>query len=67
MYKLLGGNIMSKRKKKKGRYRFDIVLILSIFILIVSFCAYMTNTTLEEVLESKYPSGIVVHEEKYGE
>jgi len=58
---------MAKKKKRKGRYRFDIVLILSIFILIVSFCAYMTNTTLEEVLESKYPSGIVVHEEKYGE
>lgn len=58
---------MARKKKKKGRYRFDIVLILSIFILIVSFCAYMTNTTLEEVLESKYPSGIVVHEEKYGE
>lgn len=58
---------MAKKKKKKGRYRFDIVLVVSIFILIVSFCAYMTNTTLEEVLEIKYQGGIVVHQEKYGE
>ncbi len=58
---------MAKKKKRKGRYRFDIVLIMSIFILIVSFMAYMTNTTLEEVLDSKYPEGIVVHQENYGE
>lgn len=58
---------MKKKSKKKGRYRFDIVLITSIFILFISFCAYMTNTTLEEVLENKYPDGIVVHQEKYGE
>lgn len=58
---------MAKKKKRKGRYRFGLVFVLSIFILIISFCAYMTNTTLEEVLESKYPDGIVVHQENYGE
>ncbi len=58
---------MAKKKKRKGRYRFGIVLIMSLFILVISFCAYMTNTTLEEVLENKYPSGIVVHQENYGE
>ena len=58
---------MAKKKKRKGRYRFGIVLIVSVFILIVSFCAYMTNTTLEEVLEKKYPDGIVVHQENYGD
>lgn len=61
-----GGKQMAKKKKRKGRYRFGLVLVLSAFILIISFCAYMTNTTLEEVLESKYPDGIVVHQENYG-
>lgn len=58
---------MARRKKRKGRYRFGIVLILSVLILIASFFAYMTNTTLEDVLEKKYPDGIVVHQEQYGE
>ena len=61
-----GGKQMARKKKRKGRYRLGIVIILSIFILAVSFFAYMTNTTLEDVLENKYPDGIVVHQEQYG-
>ena len=53
------------KKKKKNRYHFGIVLIVSILILIVSFCAYMNNTSLEEVLEAKYDNGIVVHQDDY--
>ena len=58
---------MARKKKRKGRYRLGIVIIMSFFILMISFFAYMTNTTLEEVLEKKYPDGIVVHQEQYGE
>ena len=45
---------MAFRRKRKGRYRLDIMMIMSIFILIVSFFAYMGNTSLEDVLQDKY-------------
>lgn len=54
---------MAKRKKRKGRYRIDLMIIMSILILILSFCAYMGNTSLEDVLDSKYPNGIVLHKD----
>lgn len=57
---------MAKRKKRKGRFRLDLMMILSIFILIISFFAYMSNTTLEDVLKTKYPDGVVIHQEDYG-
>lgn len=56
---------MAFRRKRKGRYRLDIMIIMSIFILIVSFFAYMGNTSLEDVLKDKYPEGVVLHQQDY--
>ena len=56
---------MALRRKRKGRYRLDIMMIMSIFILIVSFFAYMGNTSLEDVLKDKYPEGVVLHQQDY--
>lgn len=56
---------MAFRRKRKGRYRLDIMIIMSVFILIVSFFAYMGNTSLEDVLKDKYPEGVVLHQQDY--
>ncbi len=53
-----------KQKKKKG-FRIDIVLIAGLFVLLISFCAYMMNTTLEDVLKDEYGSSIVTHDYTY--
>ena len=56
---------MALRRKRKGRYRLDIMMIMSIFILIVSLFACMGNTSLEDVLKDKYPEGVVLHQQDY--
>lgn len=56
---------MAFRRKRKGRYRLDIMMIMSVFILIVSFFAYMGNTSLEDVLKDKYPEGVVLHQQDF--
>ena len=47
-----GEDHMNDNKKKKNSYRLDIVLIVSFFVMLISFCAYMMNTTLDDVLEN---------------
>ena len=56
---------MNDNKKKKNGYRLDIVLIVSFFVMLISFCAYMMNTTLEEVLENETGSSVVTHDYTY--
>lgn len=56
---------MDDNKKKKNGYRLDIVLIVSFFVLLISFCAYMMNTTLEDVLENETGSSVVTHDYTY--
>ncbi|MBR1422487.1 MAG: hypothetical protein IJ571_03485 [Ruminococcus sp.] len=48
--------------EKKYRFRLGLVLLISFVILAVSFCAYMMNTTLEEVLESETGSSVITHD-----
>ncbi|MGN0595318.1 MAG: hypothetical protein ACI4I6_09175 [Hominimerdicola sp.] len=48
-------------KKNKSRFRFDIVIACSLFVLLVSFCAYMLNTSLEEVLEKESGQQVITH------
>ena len=47
-------------KKRKDRLRIDIVLIVSVLILLVTFFAYMLDTPLEEVLEEERGSGVII-------
>ena len=60
-----GEDLMNDNKKKKNGYRLDIVLIVSFFVMLISFCAYMMNTTLEEVLENETGSSVVTHDYTY--
>ncbi len=53
------------KKEEKNGYRLDIVLIVSFFVMLISFCAYMMNTTLEEVLENETGSSVVTHDYTY--
>jgi len=55
----------NKKVKKKNRFRLDIALILGFFVMLVSFCAYMLNTSLEDVLEEEYSTSIVTHDYTY--
>ncbi len=50
---------------KKYRYRFDILLILSAAILLITFCAYMINTRLEDTLYRKRGVEVVTHDYTY--
>ncbi|MDO4945217.1 MAG: hypothetical protein Q4E74_08485 [Ruminococcus sp.] len=54
-----------KKVKKKNRFRLDIALILGFFVMLISFCAYMLNTSLEDVLEEEYGTSIVTHDYTY--
>lgn len=53
---------MSRRNKKKSRFRLDIVLIISFFIFLISISMYMINTDLDDVLEEEYGAPIVTHD-----
>lgn len=52
-------------KKTNGKFRIDIILIVSFFVLLVSFCAYMIETDLNDVLNDEYGSSIVTHDYTY--
>ena len=48
-----------------GNFMLSVVLIVSFFVMLISFCAYMMNTTLEEVLENETGSSVVTHDYTY--
>ena len=52
-------------KKKKSRFRFDILLIVSLLILIVVFCAYVLNTPVIDILENERDTQVVTHDNNY--
>jgi hypothetical protein len=51
--------------EKKYRFRLGLVIVISFIILAVSFCAYMMNTTLEEVVESETGSSVITHDNTF--
>ena len=56
-------NKMEKKDKKdKNRFRVDIIVIASFFVLLVSFCAYMINTELDDVLKNEFGNSVVTHD-----
>jgi hypothetical protein len=48
------------KKKRKGGLRVDIIVIVSLLILIVTFFAYMLNTSLEDVLDSQRGENVII-------
>ncbi|CDA72299.1 putative uncharacterized protein [Ruminococcus sp. CAG:579] len=48
------------QKKRKGGFRIDIILIFSVMVLLITFFAYMLNTSLEDVLTKQRGEGVVI-------
>lgn len=64
-YSFKGKMKMSNEKqgeKKRLRYRLDVLIIISVFILLITFCAYMINTDLEDTLKAERGQEIVTHD-----
>lgn len=59
---------MSKTKeKKKGKYRIDLVALVAVFVFIVTFCAYMMNTSVTDVLGKERGETVITHDYTYDE
>lgn len=59
---------MSKKKeKKKLKYRIDLLALVSIFVFIVGFCAYMMNTTITDVVSHEIGESVVTHDYTFEE
>lgn len=56
-----------ERKKtiKKLKYRIDLVALAALFILIVTFCAYMMNTSITDVVSEERGESIITHDYTY--
>ena len=52
-------------KKKKIRFRIDIVALISILLLIIVFCAYMMNTPITKVIEQERDTVVITHDNNY--
>lgn len=48
------------KKKRKGGLRVDIIGIVSLLILLITFFAYMLNTSLEDVLAEEKGEGVII-------
>ncbi len=55
---------MSKNKKKLS-YRIDILALAAIFIFLVTFLAYMMNTSVVDVLKDERKAEIITHDYTY--
>lgn len=51
---------MAKKTKRSGRLRIDIIVVVSIVILLVTFFSYMLNTSLEDVLAEQRGEGVII-------
>lgn len=48
------------KKKRKGGLRVDIIAIFSLTVLLITFFAYMLNTSLEDVLEKERGENVII-------
>jgi hypothetical protein len=52
------------KKKRRGGLRVDIIAVVSVMILLITFFSYMLNTSLEDVLEEERgENSIITHTE----
>ncbi|MCR5121238.1 MAG: hypothetical protein K6B74_02330 [Ruminococcus sp.] len=51
---------MPRKKNKRPKYRLGSALIISLIAVIVTFFAYMLNTTLEDVLARERGEGVII-------
>lgn len=55
------------QKKKRMKYRLGLLVIISFLIMLMSFLAYMANTSLEEVLYDERGVQVVTHSDDSSE
>lgn len=48
------------KKKRKGRLRTDIIVIVSLMVMLITFFSYMLNTSLEDVLADQRGEGVII-------
>ena len=51
---------MPEKKNKRPRFRLGAALVISLIAIIVTFFAYMLNTTLEDVLARERGEGVII-------
>ncbi len=51
---------MPDKKSRRPRFRIGLALVISFIAILVTFLAYMLNTTLEEVLISERGEGVII-------
>ena len=55
-------NSINRTNHTDEKFHTGIVVVASVFVLLVSFFAYMINTDLQDVLEKEYNGTVVTHE-----
>lgn len=58
---------MKKSSNKKIKYRIDLVGLAALFVLIVTFCAYMMNTSITDVVSEERGESVITHDYTYDE
>ena len=53
------------KESKKPKFRYGILIIVSLLVLAVTFAAYMLNTDLETPLEEERGESLIVHDYSY--
>lgn len=48
------------KKRRKNALRVDIIALVSIMILLITFFSYMLNTSLEDVLDAQRGEGVII-------
>ena len=56
---------MPENKNKKYRFRPALMIGVAVFILLVSFLAYMLDTKLEDVVAKETGSSVITHDTAY--
>lgn len=51
--------------KNRIKFRYDILILVSLFILLVIFSAYMMNTPIFDVLEDQRGVEVITHDNEY--
>ena len=54
-----------KKNKRKLEYRIDLVALAALFVLIVTFCAYMMNTSITDVISEERGESVITHDYTY--
>lgn len=49
-----------EKKTRRPRFRIGLAIVISLFAVLITFLAYMLNTTLDEVLVRERGEGVII-------